>query len=181
MGQASILYYVAAAVGAYSQVQQGRAQAFQYKAEAQQAKMQARDTEIERRQRLLKALAERQAQTAAGGATLEGTPGVLINASEEQSNLDALALEGMTSNRIASLNAAARNARTTANTSAASSFVMALSGGGEMPGSSNQLSKSTIGSGNKTGSIKISSTKNIGKGTISGTTVTKTSGAKISG
>jgi hypothetical protein len=181
MGQASILYYVAAAVGAYSQVQQGRAQAFQYKAEAQQAKMQARDTEIERRQRLLRALAERQAETAAGGATLEGTPGVLINASEQQSNLDALALEGMTSNRIASLSAAARNARTVANTSAAADFVMALTGSGGMTGSAGTISKSTIGSGTKTGSTKISSTKNIGKGTLSGTTVTKTSGAKISG
>ena len=86
--------------------------------------MSARDAEIARRQKLLQALAERQVATAAGGATLEGTPGVLINASEQAANLDALSLEGMTASRVSTLKAAASNARTVANINAASNLIM---------------------------------------------------------
>jgi len=121
------LFFIAAstATAAYGTVQAGKAQAYQYKAEANQAKMQARDVEIARRQKLLQALAERQVATAAGGATLEGTPGVLINASEQAANMDALSLEGMTAARVSTLNAAARNARTTANISAGAQVLAA--------------------------------------------------------
>ena len=142
------LFFVAsaAATSAYGTVQAGKAQAYQYKAEANQAKMQARDMEIARRQKLLQALANRQVVTAAGGATLEGTPGVLITASEQAANMDALSLEGMTASRVANLNAAARNARMTANISAgaqvlaaaaaASNTIAGPSGGASAPGAS---------------------------------------------
>lgn len=132
MSGAEILFAAATAVSAYGQVQAGRAQAYQYKAEAQQAKMQARDAEIARRQKLLQAMAERQVATAAGGATLEGTPGVLINESERQANLDALSLEGMTAARVKTLNTAARNARTVANIGAAADLIK---GGSQAMGS----------------------------------------------
>ena len=130
------LFFIAAstATAAYGTVQAGKAQSYQYKAEANQAKMQARDVEIARRQKLLQALAERQVATAAGGATLEGTPGVLINESQRQANLDALSLEGMTASKISTLNAAARNARTVANISAGAQL---LSAGSQAAGSFN--------------------------------------------
>lgn len=127
MSGAEILFAVATAAGAYGQVQAGKAQAYQYKAEAQQAKTQARDAEIARRQKLLQAMAERQVATAAGGATLEGTPGVLINESERQANLDALSLEGMTASKVATLKAAARNARTVANLGAVATIAQGAS------------------------------------------------------
>lgn len=133
MSGAEILFAVASAAGAYGQVQAGRAQAAQYKAEARQVQMQARDTEIARRQRLLQALAERQVATAAGGATMEGTPGVLINQAERQANLDALSLEAQTASKVSTLRAAARNARTMANIGAVVDVMKAgasLSGGG---------------------------------------------------
>lgn len=176
MSGAEILFAVATAAGAYGQVQAGKAQAYQYKAEAQQAKMQARDAEIARRQKLLQAMAERQVATAAGGATLEGTPGVLINESERQANLDALSLEGMTASRVSALNAAARNARTIANISAGADLLKAgsaLAGGG---GESATVSKSSIGTGSKAGGSAISAGKSISKGPISGGTVPKISG-----
>lgn len=175
MSGAEILFAVATAAGAYGQVQAGKAQAYQYKAEAQQAKMQARDAEIARRQKLLQAMAERQVATAAGGATLEGTPGVLINESERQANLDALSLEGMTASRVSALNAAARNARTTANIGAFATIAQGASaiGGG---GGGATVSKSSIGTGSKAGGSAISAGKSISKGPISGGTVPKISG-----
>jgi len=115
MSGAEILFAVATAAGAYGQVQAGKAQAFQYKAEAQQAKTQARDAEIARRQKLLQAMAERPVAAGAGGAALEGTPGVLINESERQANLDALSLEGMTASLVSALHAAARTSLPLAN------------------------------------------------------------------
>ena len=123
MSGAEILFAAATAVSAYGQVQAGRAQAGQYKAEARQVQMQARDAEIARRQKLLQAMAERQVATAAGGATLEGTPGVLINESERQANLDALSLEGMTTSKVSTLRAAASNARLLANINAAADVI----------------------------------------------------------
>lgn len=133
MSGAEILFAVASAGSAYASVQAGRAQAGQYRAEARQVQMQARDTEIARRQRLLQAMAERQVATAAGGATMEGTPGVLINESERMANLDALSLEAQTKSKVSTLNAAARNARTIANINAGVDILKgasALAGGG---------------------------------------------------
>lgn len=176
MSGAEILFAVATAAGAYGQVQAGKAQAFQYKAEAQQAKTQARDAEIARRQKLLQALAERQVATAAGGATLEGTPGVLINESERQANLDALSLEGMTASRVSALNAAARNARTTANIGAFATIAQGASQVAGPSGGGATVSKSSIGTGSKAGGSAISASKSISKGPISGGTVPKISG-----
>jgi hypothetical protein len=173
---ASIFFAVAATTAAYGTVQAGKAQAYQYKAEANQAKMQARDVEIARRQKLLQALAERQVATAAGGATLEGTPGVLINESQRQANLDALSLEGMTASKISTLNAAARNARTVANIGAAAELLSAGSKIAGSAGGSATVSKSSIGTGSKAGSSAISASKSISKGPISGGTVPKISG-----
>jgi uncharacterized membrane protein YgcG len=154
MSGAEILFAVATAAGAYGQVQAGKAQAYQYKAEAQQAKTQARDAEIARRQKLLQALAERQVATAAGGATLEGTPGVLINESERQANLDALSLEGMTASRVSALNAAARNARTTANIGA---FATIAQGASQAMGSIGGGGGGSSGGGGKGGGSGASS------------------------
>jgi hypothetical protein len=148
MSGAEILFTAALATAAYGSYQGGRAQAFQYKAEAEQAKTSARDAEIARRQKLLQVLAERQVATAAGGATLEGTPGTIINASEQAANMDALSLEGMTASRVSSLNAAARNARTVANINAASNLIM---GGAQVLGALGAGPKETVVKGASSG------------------------------
>lgn len=168
MSGAEILFAVAASTAAYGTVQAGRAQAFQYKAEAQQAKMQARDVEIARRQKLLQALAERQVATAAGGATLEGSPMAIINESERQANLDRLALEGMTASKVSTLNAAARNARTVANITAAAELMAAGSkiagGGGGGAGAAKGASASGSVGGAAPGAMGRVSAQGVGSG-----------------
>ncbi len=144
-GMEPLLFAAAIGGSAYAQVQAGRAQQFEYKAAADQAKSQARDVEIERRQRLLKSLAQRQVDAAAGGTTLEGSPMALINADEEAANMDSLSLQGQTSARVAALNASGRNARTVANLGAISTVLQGASLISGMGGakSASGLTKST--------------------------------------
>lgn len=127
------LFFVvtAAATGveAYSQYEAGKAQQYQYEAEAEQAKSGARDQEIERRQRLLKALASRQVATAAGGTTPAGTPMALINEDYRQAELDKQTLEGTTAARVSTLKTAARNARSLGTLNAVGSL---LQGGAQL-------------------------------------------------
>ena len=124
-----IVTAAATGVEAYSSYQAGKAQQYQYEAEAEQAKSSARDQEIERRQRLLKALASRQVEAAAGGTTLAGTPLALINEDYRQSELDKQNLEGSTAARVSTLKAAASNARSIGTLNAVGSL---LQGGAQL-------------------------------------------------
>lgn len=96
---------------AYNQYQGAKQQAYEYEAEKERTKLTARDKEIERRDRLLKALAARSVQAGASPTTLEGTPLALINADMKRAARDDQTAAAETAARIGSLDAAARNTR----------------------------------------------------------------------
>lgn len=83
MGQQAGWIFVALLAGSqlyagYEKKQAGKAQAAELKAKIKQEEMSARDREIQRRQRLLKALGQRSAQLGAQGTTFEGSPSALL-------------------------------------------------------------------------------------------------------
>jgi hypothetical protein len=110
---ADAAYYwfaAAAAAAAYSSYETGKAQKYQYQAQAEEAKTEARDKELQRRQRLLRAIAGRNVASAAGGTALEGTDIALVNRDFREYSLDSLTSEAMTKARVNSLRAAGKSA-----------------------------------------------------------------------
>ena len=107
----TIFWIVSAVVGAYAQYQQGKATEYEYKAQAEEEKKAAKDAEIQRRQKLIRALAQRNVASAASGTALEGTDIALINRDFREYSLDTLTGEAMTSARVRSLRAAGKNAK----------------------------------------------------------------------
>jgi len=115
MGAPATLFFIFAAAGsaaaAYGNYQQGKATQYEYQRQAEQEKLAARDREIERRNRLLRALSQRTVAAAAGGSSLEGSPAALINRDVREFNLESLSSEASSASTQAGLRAAGTNAR----------------------------------------------------------------------
>lgn len=126
MAQAAPYLYMAAfAAVAYTEYQTGQVQAAAHKAAAEEEKIAARDREIERREKLLRAIASRNVGSAASGTSLEGTDIALINSDFKGFSLDQLTDSAMTSARVKSLRYAASNAKTIGTVKAAGSLFQA--------------------------------------------------------
>ena len=110
MDPATWIYIAAAVVAAYGSYQSGKAQEYEYKRQAEQEKLSAKDREIERRNRLIKALAERTVGAAAFGSTLEGTPAALINRDAREYNLESLSSQATSASQVTGLRTAGTNA-----------------------------------------------------------------------
>ena len=119
------LMILAATTAAYGQYQAGKATQYEYRRQAEQEKLSARDREIERRNRLLGALASRTVAAAAGGATLEGSPSALIARDVKEYGLESLSSEAMSASTQAGLRAAGTNAYRIGVINAASSLFQA--------------------------------------------------------
>ena len=83
MGTAAPYVFIALLAGSqvyagYEKKQAGKAAQYELEAKARQEKLSARDSEIRRRQALLKSLANRSATLAAQGTTFEGSPSALL-------------------------------------------------------------------------------------------------------
>jgi hypothetical protein len=107
------LYLVIGALAAagYADYQAGKATQYEAKAEAEETKMAARDAEIQRRRKLIKALAQRNVASGASGTALEGTDTALINRDFSEFSLDSLTGEAMTAARVKSLKVYGQNAK----------------------------------------------------------------------
>lgn len=158
MGAAAVYYGLAAAAaigGAYATHESAKAAQYEYKARADEEKMSARDREIARRDKLLKALAQRNVAAAAGGTSLEGTPVALAMSDLNQYSLESLSSEAMTAARVSSLNAAGKNVRRIARINIAADLAGAASSmmGGMGAG------KGAAGKATKTGNSGYSPTR----------------------
>lgn len=116
MAQAApMFYYAATAVAvagvAYADYKSGIAQQEEYAARAEEEKMAAKDREIQRRNKLLQALAQRNVSSASSGTALEGTDIALVNRDFSEYSIDSLTNEAMTAARVESLNRAGSNAK----------------------------------------------------------------------
>ena len=89
----------------------GKAQQYEYQHQAEQEKMAAKDREIERRNRLLKALAQRNVASAAGGSSLEGTPLALVKRDFREFSLESLSAKASTAAKVSGLRAAGVTAK----------------------------------------------------------------------
>jgi uncharacterized membrane protein YebE (DUF533 family) len=111
------------AVAAYGSYQSGKAQQYEYQRQAEQEKLSARDREIERRNRLLKALSQRTVAAASSGAALEGTPSALINRDFREYSLESLSAQASSASTQAGLRAAGTNAKRIGTINAVSNII----------------------------------------------------------
>ena len=118
-----ILALVAGGVGAYGQVQAGKAQAQQLKEQAKQEEFAAQSQELQRRQELNRALAANVAALSTAGISGEGTPASLALASAKQVALSEATIDLSERLRRSSLERQAKTARQTAGIAAASTLL----------------------------------------------------------
>ena len=121
-----ILALLSGAVGAYGQVQAGKAQKVALKEQAKQEEVAAESQELQRRQELNKALAANAAALSTAGISGEGTPASLALASAKQVGLSEATIDVSENLRQAALKRQAKQATQTAGLTAASTL---LSGG----------------------------------------------------
>ena len=121
-----ILALLSGAVGAYGQVQAGKAQKVALKEQAKQEEMAAESQELQRRQELNRALAANAAALSTAGISGEGTPASLALASAKQIGLSEATIDVSENLRQAALKRQAKQATQTAGLTAASTL---LSGG----------------------------------------------------
>lgn len=88
-----ILALVAGGVGAYGQVQAGKAQEQQLKEQAKQEELAAQSQELQRRQELNRALAANVAAMSTAGISGEGTPASLALESARQAGLSEMTID----------------------------------------------------------------------------------------
>ena len=152
MAQAApYLYYAAFAAVAYTEYQSGQVEAAAHKAAAEEEKTAARAREIERREKLLRAIASRNVGSAAGGTSLEGTDIALINRDFSEFSMDQLTDSAMTSARVKSLRYAATNAKRIGTIRAAGTlFQMGAAAASSFKPSSSTKSLGGIGAGSGT-------------------------------
>ena len=118
-----ILALVAGGVGAYGQVQAGKAQAQQLKEQAKQEEFAAQSQELQRRQELNRALAANVAAMSTAGISGEGTPASLALESAKQVALSEATIDLSERLRRSSLERQAKTARQTAGIAAASTLL----------------------------------------------------------
>ncbi len=121
-----ILALLSGAVGAYGQVQAGKAQKVALKEQAKQEELAAESQELQRRQELNRALAANAAALSTAGISGEGTPASLALASAKQIGLSEATIDVSENLRQAALKRQAKQATQTAGLTAASTL---LSGG----------------------------------------------------
>ena len=121
-----ILALLSGAVGAYGQVQAGKAQKVALKEQAKQEELAAESQELQRRQELNRALAANAAALSTAGISGEGTPASLALASAKQVGLSEATIDVSENLRQAALKRQAKQATQTAGLTAASTL---LSGG----------------------------------------------------
>ena len=121
-----ILALLSGAVGAYGQVQAGKAQKVALKEQAKQEELAAESQELQRRQELNRALAANVAALSTAGISGEGTPASLALASAKQVGLSEATIDVSENLRQAALKRQAKQATQTAGLAAASTL---LSGG----------------------------------------------------
>lgn len=129
MAQALPYIYLAAtvagtAVSVKASQDAGKATQIAHKEQAKQEEMAARDREIERRRRLVQALASQNAE--AGAAGLDPTVGsrrAITLEDQRRAGLDTLTDRAMTSRRALNLRAAGKNARRQANLESAATIL----------------------------------------------------------
>ena len=118
-----ILALLSGAVGAYGQVQAGKAQKVALKEQAKQEEMAAESQELQRRQELNLALAANAAALSTAGISGEGTPASLALASAKQVGLSEATIDVSENLRQAALKRQAKQATQTAGLSAASTLL----------------------------------------------------------
>lgn len=118
-----ILALLSGAVGAYGQVQAGKAQKVALKEQAKQEELAAESQELQRRQELNKALAANAAALSTAGISGEGTPASLALASAKQVGLSEATFDVSEKLRQAALKRQAKQATQTAGLAAASTLL----------------------------------------------------------
>ena len=118
-----ILALLSGAVGAYGQVQAGKAQKVALKEQAKQEEMAAESQELQRRQELNRALAANAAALSTAGISGEGTPASLALASAKQIGLSEATIDVSENLRQAALKRQAKQATQTAGLAAASTLL----------------------------------------------------------
>ena len=118
-----ILALLSGAVGAYGQVQAGKAQKTQLREQAKQEELAAESQELARRQELNRALAANVAALSTAGITGEGTPASLALESAKQAGLSEMTIDLSERLRRASLERQARSATQIAGLTAASTLL----------------------------------------------------------
>ena len=118
-----ILALLSGAVGAYGQVQAGKAQKVALKEQAKQEELAAESQELQRRQELNRALAANAAALSTAGISGEGTPASLALASAKQIGLSEATIDVSENLRQAALKRQAKQATQTAGLSAASTLL----------------------------------------------------------
>jgi hypothetical protein len=118
-----ILALLSGAVGAYGQVQAGKAQKVALKEQAKQEELAAESQELQRRQELNRALAANVAALSTAGISGEGTPASLALASAKQVGLSEATIDVSENLRQAALKRQAKQATQTAGLAAASTLL----------------------------------------------------------
>ena len=118
-----ILALLSGSVGAYGQVQAGKAQKVALKEQAKQEELAAESQELQRRQELNRALAANAAALSTAGISGEGTPASLALASAKQIGLSEATIDVSENLRQAALKRQAKQATQTAGLSAASTLL----------------------------------------------------------
>ena len=132
MNPFAILALLSGAVGAYGQVQAGKAQKAQLREQAKQEELAAESQELARRQELNRALAANVAALSTAGISGEGTPASLALESARQAGLSEMTIDLSEKLRRASLERQARAATQTAGLTAASTLLSGTVRAGEL-------------------------------------------------
>ncbi len=128
----TILALLSGAVGAYGQVQAGKAQKMQLREQAKQEELAAESQELARRQELNRALAANVAALSTAGISGEGTPASLALESARQAGLSEMTIDLSEKLRRASLERQARQATQIAGIQAASTLLSGAERAGEL-------------------------------------------------
>ena len=110
-------------LSALSSIRAGQAQKVQYEMQADAERVQARDREIQRKQRLVAALASQNAARGAQGIRLQGSPAAMMRSDISEARFGSLIDQGNTSMRVQQFQQAGQDAMQSAYLSAGSSLL----------------------------------------------------------
>lgn len=110
-------------LSALSSIRAGQAQKVQYEMQADAERVQARDREIQRKQRLVAALASQNAARGAQGIRLQGSPAAMMRSDISEARFGSLIDQGNTSMRVQQFQQSGQHAMQSAYLSAGSSLL----------------------------------------------------------
>ncbi len=110
-------------LSALSSIRAGQAQKVQYEMQADAERIQARDREIQRKQRLVAALASQNAARGAQGIRLQGSPAAMMRSDISEARYGSLIDQGNTSMRVRQFQQSGKHAMQSAYVSAGSSLL----------------------------------------------------------